>query len=58
MPNCSSLQDQFPFPPLELKDFPQIGFTEGMETSKPEIIDDYMVYRDCMNGIFEENFYL
>ncbi|KAJ6772463.1 putative proteinC DOMAIN-CONTAINING PROTEIN 82-RELATED [Salix koriyanagi] len=58
MPNCSSLQYQFPFPPLELKDFPQIGFTEGMEPSKPEIIDDYMMYRDCMNGIFEENFYL
>ncbi|KAJ6357400.1 hypothetical protein OIU78_005286 [Salix suchowensis] len=58
MPHCSSLQYQFPFPPLELKDFPQIGFTDGMEPSKPEIIDDYMMYRDCMNGIFEENFYL
>ncbi|KAB5538587.1 hypothetical protein DKX38_016120 [Salix brachista] len=58
VPNCSSLHYQFPLPPLELKDFPQIGFTEGMEPSKPEIIDDYMMYRDCMNGIFEENFYL
>ncbi|KAF9674492.1 hypothetical protein SADUNF_Sadunf10G0132900 [Salix dunnii] len=58
MPNCSSLQDQFPFPPLELKDFPQIGITEGTEPSKSEIIDDSMMYRDCMNGTFEEIFYL
>lgn len=54
MPNCSSLHYQFPFPPLELEDFPQISITESMKPSKPEIIDDYMMYKDCMNGTLEE----
>ncbi|XP_011014226.1 PREDICTED: NAC transcription factor 29-like [Populus euphratica] len=58
MHNCSSLHYQFPFPPLELEDFPQISIPESMKPSKPEIIDDYMMYKDCMNGTLEEIFSL
>ncbi|XP_008225989.1 PREDICTED: NAC domain-containing protein 86 [Prunus mume] len=52
---------QFPYPPLELEDFPQINLAAEANASKPEIIDDYMSYdkfKDYMNGTFEEIFSL
>ncbi|CAK7326029.1 unnamed protein product [Dovyalis caffra] len=58
MPNYSSLHYQFPFPDLELEDFPQINITESLKPSKLEIIDEYMIYKDCMNGTLEEIFSL
>ncbi|KAM1004140.1 hypothetical protein ACFX13_004440 [Malus domestica] len=61
-PNASSLNTyQFPYPPLELEDFPQINLAAETNTAKPEIIDKYMSYdkfKDYMNGSFEEIFSL
>ncbi|KAJ6350503.1 hypothetical protein OIU78_006631 [Salix suchowensis] len=50
----SSLLHQFPYPPLELEDFPQISIAECMKPSKPEISSEYMMYKDCMDGTLEE----
>ncbi|GLT81320.1 hypothetical protein SLA2020_527110 [Shorea laevis] len=53
----SYTQYQCPYPPLELEDFPQINISET-KVSKPETIDDYMIYdkyrSDCVNGTLEE----
>ncbi|XP_065853941.1 NAC domain-containing protein 54 [Euphorbia lathyris] len=55
IPSHSSMQYQLPYPPLELEDFPQINIAES---TKPEIMDEYMTYKDCMNGTLEEIFSL
>ncbi|XP_061986084.1 NAC domain-containing protein 71-like [Populus nigra] len=54
MPVHSSLLYQFPYPSLELEDFPQINIAECVKPSKPEISDEYMVYKDCMDGTLEQ----
>ncbi|WCJ28625.1 hypothetical protein M5689_010310 [Euphorbia peplus] len=55
IPGYSSLQYQLPYPPLELEDFPQINIAKS---TKPELTDEYMTYKDCMNGTLEEIFSL
>ncbi|KAH8501176.1 hypothetical protein Peur_042955 [Populus x canadensis] len=54
MPAYSSLLYQFPYPSLELEDFPQINIAECVKPSKPEISDEYMMYKDCMDGTLEQ----
>lgn len=54
MPFYSSLLYQFPYPSLELEDFPQINIAECVKPSKPEISDEYMMYKDCMDGTLEQ----
>ncbi|KAL6206167.1 hypothetical protein ACLB2K_023416 [Fragaria x ananassa] len=62
MPNDTSFQNyQFPYPPLELEDFPMINLAVEMNTLKPQIMDDYISYdklKDYMNGTLEEIFSL
>ena len=62
MPNDPTFHNyQFPYPPLELEDFPMINLAAETNTSKPQIIEDYMSYdklKDCMNGTLEEIFSL
>ena len=57
LPIYGGLHYQFPYPPLELEDFPQINFaeTKSMKTEMPT--DECMLYdkhRDSMNGTLEE----
>ncbi|KAJ6909956.1 NAC domain-containing protein 71-like [Populus alba x Populus x berolinensis] len=54
MPFYSSLLYQFPYPSLELEDFPQINIAECVKPSKPEISDEYMMYNDSMDGTLEQ----
>ena len=60
MPRYESLPYQFPYPPLELEDFPQINLAE-MKLMKPETTEECLSYdkfRDFMNGTVEEIFSL
>ncbi|KAJ4821764.1 hypothetical protein Tsubulata_049026 [Turnera subulata] len=52
---------QLPYPPLELEDFPVINGpeTKTIRPTKPSIMDDeYVMYKDYMNGALEEIFSL